>query len=233
MQTICDSIKDSYATIVAIGDSITAVNSSTQGQLNWVGLLQMGLNLPKGYLVINSGNGGDSLAQGLARLERDVLRFSPTLVIISFGINDAMGGVPLEKFTADLRTMISRIRAQGGKILLRTPNPVLDAATGGESVDFRYEPGVPPRPYDVGAYAAAIVRVAEEEKTLVVDHYSLWKASMSTVYRGEMRYLMSDCIHPNGSGHRRFYHELAPVFGVEPFFQHDWQHILCQSAPVL
>ena len=126
-----------------------------------------------------------------------------------------------KSFTAKLGNMVPRM------------NPVLDAATGGESVDFRYEPGVPPRPYDVGAYAAAIVRVAEEEKTWVVDHYSLWKASMSTVYRGEMRYLMSDCIHPNDSGDRRFYHELAPVFGVEPFFQHDWQHILCQSAPVL
>ena len=53
---------------------------------------------------------------------------------------------------------------------------------------------------------------------------------MASRYHGEMCMLMEDCMHPNANGHRRFYHELAPIFGADLSFQHEWQHILeCQE----
>lgn len=74
-------LRDRFVTIVTLGDSITQVNHHTSGGLNWVGLLGMGLLgrdvFPQGFTIIKSGNSGDDLADGLARIDRDVLRFAP------------------------------------------------------------------------------------------------------------------------------------------------------------
>ena len=227
-KTIGEVLGDEYATVVALGDSITALTHWTHGGLNWVGLLQcnLGTCFRKGGTVINSGIGGDSLRAGMARLDRDVMRFSPTLVIISFGMNDAGGGRDTTAFSETLRAMIRRLRGAGARILLRTPNPIIDMSSGLELTEIRGEGAERPVPYYVGDYAAAIVQVAREEETWVADHYSLWKKSIACKYHGEMRLLMGDCMHPNANGHRRFYHEMAPVFGAELTFQHEWQHIL-------
>jgi lysophospholipase L1-like esterase len=40
-------------------------------------------------VVVNAGVCGDTVLQGLARLERDVLRFRPALTLVAFGLNDA------------------------------------------------------------------------------------------------------------------------------------------------
>ena len=68
--------------------------------------------------------------QGLQRLEEKVLRQKPDLVLIGFGMNDHNRegfGVPLDAFAANLRTMITRIRAEtGAEIVLFSafpPNP--------------------------------------------------------------------------------------------------------------
>jgi len=50
--------------------------------------------------IINSGIGGDSAAGGLARIERDVLRFMPDMCVVNFGLNDVNG--ELDKYTRSL-----------------------------------------------------------------------------------------------------------------------------------
>lgn len=223
-ETISAALGADYVTIVALGDSITAVNHWTFGGLNYVGFLQHSLDgvgncFPNGYTVINSGIGGDSLSDGLQRLERDVLRFSPQLTIISFGMNDSCNP-DIASFRDNLRTMIDKIRQKGSSVLLRTPNPIINMENGTELLELS---GIR---YRVEEYAEAIVETAKSEGTWLVDHYSLWKKSMASKYRGEMMMLMGNCMHPNANGHRRFYHELAPVFGSERLFQFEWNHIL-------
>ncbi|MHB9026568.1 MAG: SGNH/GDSL hydrolase family protein [Armatimonadota bacterium] len=226
MTTIGEALGQEYATVVAIGDSITAVNHWTLGGLNWVGLLQCNLHtcFRQGFTVINSGVSGDSIPGGLARLERDVLRFAPQLTIISFGMNDA--GVPerLGEFTENLRAMVRQVRAAGSRVLLRTPNPIISMMDGTEITELTINGAA--RRYAVADFAAAIMQVAAEERTWAVDHYTLWKQSLASIYHGEMCMLMGNSVHPNANGHRRFFHELAPVFGMELSFQHEWQHIL-------
>ncbi|MHB9134461.1 MAG: SGNH/GDSL hydrolase family protein [Armatimonadota bacterium] len=217
MPTIGEVLGQQYVTVVAIGDSITAVNHWTHGGLNWVGLLQCNAHtcFPQGFTFINSGISGDNVSGGLARVERDVLRFAPQLTIISFGMNDASIPDNLPRFSADLREMIHQVKEIGSLVLLRTPNPPIDMANGTELST-----------HDVAPYAAAIVQIAQEEDTWVVDHYALWKESLASRYHGEMCLIMGNTIHPNAQGHRRFYHELAPVFGMESTFQHEWNHIM-------
>ncbi|HEY3415237.1 MAG TPA: SGNH/GDSL hydrolase family protein [Armatimonadota bacterium] len=226
MTTIGKALGQEYATVVAIGDSITAVNHWTLGGLNWVGLLQcnLGTCFRQGYTVINSGIGGDWITGGLARLERDVLRFTPQLTIISFGMNDASAPERLGEFTENLRSMVRQVRATGSRVLLRTPNPIISMADGTELHEQCINGNT--YRYAVGEYAAAIMQVATEEQVWAVDHYTLWQQSLASRYHGEMCMLMGNCVHPNANGHRRFFHELAPIFGMEPTFQHEWQHIL-------
>ena len=226
MTTLGEALGHDYVTVVAIGDSITANTHWTLGALNWVGLLECNLSTAfgNGFTVINSGLSGDDATGGLARIQRDVLRFVPTLTLISFGMNDAGKPDNRSRFRSDMSEMIHRVRDAGSHVLLRTPNPIVSMTDGTEMTEV-VTLGQR-RTYEVGAYADAIVDLAGREQVWLVDHYTLWKRSMASRFRGEMCMLMGNCIHPNANGHRRFHHEMAPVFGVETTFQHEWQHIL-------
>jgi lysophospholipase L1-like esterase len=220
-------LRDRFVTIVAFGDSLTQVNHWTYGNLNWVGLLPMGLYdvFPCGCTIINSGMSGSTMAHGLERLDRDVLRFSPDIVIISFGMNDSLNTTP-EIFRAQLQQAIARIRAAGdARIILRTPNPMINMFTGRELNEFPGPDG-DMRRTELAAFAEVIVEVSQTGDTLLVDHYTLWKQSMQSSCVGDMIMLMANPQHPNHVGHRRLYHELAPVFNAYRSFFHEWERIL-------
>lgn len=42
--------------------------------------------------IVNAGISGDTAQGGLQRLERDVLRFNPDLVVVCYGLNDSNKG---------------------------------------------------------------------------------------------------------------------------------------------
>jgi len=84
-----------HVTIVALGDSITEITFHTRGHMNWVGLLSEAILATYGNGVctlINAGKCGSSYSEALQRLDRDVLRFAPDLVIVALGMNDAGRG---------------------------------------------------------------------------------------------------------------------------------------------
>jgi lysophospholipase L1-like esterase len=122
-------------------------------------------------------------------LEEKVLRQRPDLVLVGFGMNDHNRegyGVPLDAFAANLRTMISRIRA----------------ATGAEVLVFS---AFPPNPkwhyssHNMEAYADATEQVAREERCAFADVYRLW---MSLAARKKPEDLLANNInHPNDFGH--------------------------------
>lgn len=218
---------DKFVTIVALGDSITADTHFTYGFLNYVGLLKMGLDdvFPEGVTMINSGISGDRLTCGLARLDRDVLRFEPDIVIVAYGMNDVRD-TPLPQFRQELGEVVRRIRAAGdAKIVFRTPNPMVNTLTGLELNEFPGPDGRPV-PTDLAAYSAAICEAAAKYDTLLVDHYTSWKRSMESSCRGDLLMLMGNPQHPNHLGHRRIYHELAPLFNSFRNFYFEWERIL-------
>jgi len=220
-------LRDKFVTIVALGDSITAVNHWTHGGLNWVNMLWMGLYevFPQGFTIINSGISGDSMSTGLKRIDRDVLRFDPDIVIISYGMNDCLNTTP-EQFRVELIQGIEKIRTESNAtILLRTPNPMVNMFNGKELNQFP-DGEEKTKKTDLGAFAKIICEVSESKKTLLVDHYSSWKKSMKTTCVGDIMLLMGNPQHPNHLGHRRFYHELCPVFNACSNFFYEWERIL-------
>lgn len=222
-------LKDKFVTIVALGDSNTEQNHWTCGSLCWAGMLPMGLYnvFPKGKCVINSGISGDSVEFGLKRLERDVLRFNPDIVIISYGGNDSFK-VSLETFRERLPEMINVIRnGCSSSIILKTPTPMIDMMTGLETNTIKI--GETVYQTDLAAFSSVICDVAGKENLLLVDHYSKWKRSMESSCRQDIIRLMGNPQHPNALGHRRLYHELAPVFNADTYFYYDWQRILIDT----
>jgi lysophospholipase L1-like esterase len=212
-------------TIVALGDSNTEQTWHTRDRLNWVGLLQQALFQTYGRntaRVINAGLCGDTAAQAIGRLDRDVLRFEPNMVIVAFGMNDAMlGPAGLETHAAAIRTIVRTCRDRyDSDILLRTTTPMvplLDPSRTDGAAPGREAPGM-----NQGLYTKRLVELAKELACPVVDHYTLWLARRFDEYEREipntLSLYMSDAVHPGPDGHMAMFRELAPRFDVPPRF---------------
>lgn len=204
--------KGEQVTIVALGDSNTELTFHTRGYLNWTGILQEALYEkygPNKVIMINAGCSGENAAGGLARLKRDVLRFSPDLVIVCYWDGDMK----------PLKAIIQNVQSTGkAEILLRTPNPVI--ATNQPPVIPAVIAGREWPESSLKVTAKKIVRLGAELCVPVVDHYTSWlKADAShdgppTSNPNRLWLRMSDSLHPGPLGHVAFYRDLAPFFGL-------------------
>ena len=75
------------------------------------------------FSTINAGVSGDTAAGGCKRLERDVIRHQPDLVILAFGSNDSVRGIDyLPQFESDMEAIIRRVRTETqADLLVLTP----------------------------------------------------------------------------------------------------------------
>lgn len=67
--------------------------------------------------VLNAGVSGDTVARGLARLDR-VLAKKPEVLVVALGINDGLRGMSLEDAERGLTTIVDRGRASGARVVL-------------------------------------------------------------------------------------------------------------------
>ncbi len=73
--------------------------------------------------IINAGISGGSAVQGYKRLERDVLRFSPDLVVVAFGLNDANDGIEnLATYQTAMTNICTTLVKQGIEVIVLTTN---------------------------------------------------------------------------------------------------------------
>lgn len=91
--------------LVAFGDSYTEGYGATRAEA-YPALLEKALGRP----VLNKGVTGETAGEALRRLDRDVIRSTPDLVIVEFGVNEAFRGEPVARSLADLETIVSRVR---------------------------------------------------------------------------------------------------------------------------
>ena len=135
-----DSLTSSLAdkTIVAFGDSLTARNG-------WVAML--GAHI--GTEVINSGVGGDTTVNGMARFERDVLTYEPDIALICFGMNDQAQvisskrpNISLESYTANLIHFVTELQKIGTDVVLICPHDAYNGpgyyVSGSYGLDYAY-----------------------------------------------------------------------------------------------
>ena len=177
--------------IVCFGDSITGVYYHSGSQRAWCDMLGFALQkaFPKAKLeMINAGISGHTTVNALARIERDVLAKQPHLVVVMFGMNDVTR-VPLTKFRDNTRTIALRCLDADAAVVLCTPNSVYENET---------------RPNArLAEYSEAVRQTAAELKLPLVDCFEAWR-KMRRQDETAWMLMMSDTIHPNMTGHRRF-----------------------------
>ncbi len=109
--------QDDRPVIVAFGDSLTAGYGTDAGN-SYPDFLEKDLNA-KGfhYRVVNAGISGNTTKDGLDRLG-DVLAFKPVVVIVAFGGNDGLRGLPIDNTRKNLDQIVSALQRAGVKVVL-------------------------------------------------------------------------------------------------------------------
>jgi acyl-CoA thioesterase-1 len=108
---------DTRPVIVAFGDSLTAGYGVEPGK-SYPDFLQGRLDAAGyKYHVVNLGVSGDTTTDGIQRLQ-DVLSAKPEIVILEFGGNDGLRGLPVASTRANLTQMIETLQEAKIRILL-------------------------------------------------------------------------------------------------------------------
>ena len=108
---------DTRPAIVAFGDSLTAGFGAEPGN-SYPDFLQKDLDaagLP--WHVINAGVSGDTTTDGVNRLG-EVVAYKPRIVIVEFGGNDGLRGLPIETTRANLDQIVAAVQKTGAKVVL-------------------------------------------------------------------------------------------------------------------
>lgn len=108
---------DNRPVIACFGDSLTAGFGLDPGQ-SYPDLLQKDLDR-RGlhYRVVNLGVSGETSQDGMARLPR-VLALKPAIVVLEFGANDGLRGLPVAHTEANLAKMIEAFKGAGTWVVL-------------------------------------------------------------------------------------------------------------------
>ena len=106
------------STILVMGDSLSASYGMQQEQ-GWVSLLQQRLN-DQGYpyQVVNASISGETTSGGLSRIEQELKRHEPGIVIIALGANDGLRGLSLQAMKQNLSQMITFAKECQATVLL-------------------------------------------------------------------------------------------------------------------
>src|ERR1700751_2417491 len=97
---------DDRPVIVAFGDSLTAGYGTDAGN-SYPDYLEHDLEA-KGfyYRVVNAGISGNTTKDGVERVD-DVLALKPAVVIVAFGGNDGLRGLPIDSTRKNLDQIVS------------------------------------------------------------------------------------------------------------------------------
>lgn len=167
--------EDKSKTLLVVGDSLSAAYGLSTDQ-GWVSLLAAKLTSehPQ-WRVVNASISGETTAGGVARIDSELKRHQPQLVIIELGANDGLRGLPLDVATANLRKMIVAAKAVQAEVLL---------------IGMRIPPNYGPE------YTDAFVSMYSELAT--EQNIKLLPFLMATIATDRANYL-DDNLHPNAT----------------------------------
>ena len=108
---------DTRPVIAAFGDSLSAGHGAGPGH-SYPDYLQRELDR-RGYAysVVNAGVSGDTTTNGLLRVD-SVTALRPVIVILEFGGNDGLRGIPISASQANLEQMILVLGKAGSRVVL-------------------------------------------------------------------------------------------------------------------
>lgn len=158
------------------------------------------------FSTINAGVSGDNVEGGLARLERDVVRYQPDLVLVAFGLNDSLGGLKcLAKFEDGLETMTSRIRGETEADLLLLTPPFMATRRSErihpEHLEFADEIISAQTSGALAEYARAVRSVGLRYAIGIADIHAEWERLSAEGLDTDI-WLVNGLNHPGPDGHQ-------------------------------
>lgn len=212
--------------IAFLGDSVTHGCFDVYAKN---GTLQTTVNMPEGYhekvkkilsilypevpvTIINAGISGDRADAGVDRLERDVLSYKPDLVVVCYGLNDAMKEQEgLELYKNSLTRIFSEVKNSGAEVTFMTPNLRTDKRelSRGEITDNAADTVIKNETEGwLESYLAAAREACAEQNVPVCDCNALWKAMKNGGV--DINVILSNKInHPTEELHWLFAYELV------------------------
>jgi acyl-CoA thioesterase-1 len=111
------ALNDGRPLLVCFGDSLTAGYGAENGK-SYPDFLQKDLDA-KGYhyRVVNEGVSGATSKDGVTRLE-EIAALKPAVVVVEFGGNDGLRGLPVGELQANLDTMVKGLQDAGAKVMV-------------------------------------------------------------------------------------------------------------------
>ena len=108
---------DNRPVIICFGDSLTAGLGTGPGE-SYPDYLQADLDTRGySYRVVNEGISGNTTKDGVARLGH-ILALKPAVVVVEFGGNDGLRGLPIRDTRANLDKIIATLKDGGAKVAL-------------------------------------------------------------------------------------------------------------------
>ena len=176
-------------TYVALGASdavgVGAANPATDG---WVP--RFGARLGPNVHVVNLGVSGSTLSQALEEQMSPALDAQPDVVTVWLAVNDLNARVPLERYAADLDTLLGQLESTHAQVLVgNVPDLAALAA-------YR---GVDPAPLraEVNQWNAVIADTTMRHGDTLVDLYSHWQEVAQ-----HPEYVSNDGFHPSSEGYQ-------------------------------
>ena len=179
-------IPDTRPLIVAFGDSLTAGYGAEAGS-SYPDFLERDLNAQGyHYHVVNAGISGNTTKDGVSRLDQ-VVAMKPQVVIVAFGGNDGLRGLPIESTRSNLDRIVSTLERSGAKVVL-----------GGITL--------PPN------YGADYIRAFNQTYVLLARRYHvpLLPFLLQDVY-GAAGSMQADGIHATAQGNQQVARNLLPL----------------------
>lgn len=95
--------------VMVFGDSLSAAYGLNPAD-GWVALMSNVLK-PRGVAVVNASISGETTRGGLNRIQGDLQRHKPTIVLIALGANDALRGLPVADIRKNLDAIAAAVRS--------------------------------------------------------------------------------------------------------------------------
>ena len=164
----------------------------------------------KDIVAINAGIGGNFSADGLNRIQTDVLDKKPDFCCVMFGTNDVTnsrkGAQALEEYKQNLRQIVGLLRGEGIEVVLMTPGMLCSHGVKGFKgfwwfVHKYYESLQKSGKMD--AYVQGMRDVARELDVPLADVYAEWKR-MAAEGVDTTALLINGMNHPAPEMHKLF-----------------------------
>lgn len=176
-----------------MGDSITHAALWTKGYDGIAQTFEKYLKDEMGRTsdtVINTAVSGATTTSTLNNIEQRLEKYTPDVVSIMLGTNDAAtGGLTADIYKKNLETIIEKIRNKNkdAVIILRTPTPMWNTGS---------------REANIPQYIAKMKQVADEQNLIYIDQYTeLQKAFNDYGWLKNNTVLYGNNLHPGANGH--------------------------------